>query len=287
MDVKEILVDKKVIFKSRGKDYVVRCFSPEHEDVNPSMKIDKISGLFHCVSCGFSGDLFKYYKINKEKFIDIKVKQLLEKIQKLQVLSLNLPLDAVHFKEDFRGISNKTLKEFGAFTSDSMSKMEGRLVFPIWNIHGNIIGFQGRYLYSDLEPKYEFYPYNISPPLYPAIVKPIKNSIILVEGILDMMNLHDKGLKNTVCTWGTAFGTVKKISKKQRNIDRLLQYKYQGVDTLYIMYDGDIPGQRAAEGLYNYTKDIFMVDIIKLPEDKDPGKLTETEINKIKEEYYV
>ena len=286
MDVKDLLQDKHITFKSRGRDYIVKCLNPDHEDRNPSMRIDKISGVFNCLSCGFAGDIFKYFNINKEKFIDIKVKEVMEQISKLRLRTLSLPLDAVSFKEDFRGIRNKTLKAFGAFTTESIIKMKGRLVFPIWDIHGNIIAFQGRYLYSDLEPRYDIIPEHALLPLYPTIIKPIKNSIILVEGILDMINLHDKGLTNAVCTWGTAFANVKKSQKRKANIDKLLQYKYQGVDTIYIMYDGDNAGRHAAENLNNFIGGIFHSDIVELPDNSDPGKLSEIEIKKFREEYY-
>jgi DNA primase len=286
MDVKKLLVKKNIQFKSQGRDYVVKCLNPDHEDSNPSMKIDKISGLFNCLSCGFGGDIFKYFKINKDKFIDIKVNNLLELISSFKKKTLHIPTDAAYIKEDFRGISSKTLRSFGAFTSDSMRKMEGRIVFPIWDIHGDIVAFQGRYLYSNLEPRYDIEPAHTTLPLYPTRIKPIDNSMILVEGIFDMLNLWDKGLTNTVTTWGTAFGTVKTKPKKTNNLERLMQYKFLGVDIIYIMYDGDDAGRKAAKNLKEYIDEKFNVVIINLEDGKDPGKLTASEINKIKEEYY-
>ena len=64
MDVKEILEKRNIQYKTRGRDYQVRCLNPEHEDTHPSMNIDKISGVFNCLSCGYAGDLYKYFKIN-------------------------------------------------------------------------------------------------------------------------------------------------------------------------------------------------------------------------------
>jgi DNA primase len=287
MDVKEILVSKNIPYSSKGRDYLIKCVNPEHDDSNPSLRIDKISGLMHCFSCGYANDIYKYFNIHKEKFIDIKVKQLMEKINKLKTIhNLSIPLDAVHFKDDWRYIKGKTLLEFGAFTTESIKKMDGRIVFPIWNILGDIVAFQGRYLYSDLEPRYDIYPENVPLPLYPAVVRPIKGSIILVEGILDMINLHDKGLHNAVCTFGTAFGSVKNNSKKKNNIERLLQYKYQGIDTIYIMYDADTAGKDAANNLYNYINKTFITDIIELEDGRDPGSLKQSEVNKLIGEYY-
>lgn len=285
MDVKDLLVEKNIEFKSRGKDYVVRCLSPDHEDIHPSLKIDKISGIFQCWSCGFSGDIFSYFNINKKKFIDIKVQEVIEKIRKLiATKSQTIPLDAVPFTSDYRNIKGTTFKHFKAFISDSL--MEGRIIFPIYDINDNLVVFQGRYIYSDLDPKYKNDPPDTPFPLYPAIVKPIKGSIILVEGLFDAINLYDKGLTNVVCTFGTVFGTVKKDEKRRKNIDRLLPYKYQGVDTVYIMFDGDDPGKKAATNLKEYISSIFFTETIDLPEHLDPGKLSQEQINKLRIQLY-
>ena len=57
MNVEELLQSKHVPFMPKGKDYVVSCLSPEHDDSNPSMRIDQITGIFHCFSCGYKGNL--------------------------------------------------------------------------------------------------------------------------------------------------------------------------------------------------------------------------------------
>ena len=126
MVVKDLLIDKNIEFTSKGRDYVVRCFNPEHEDRNPSMNIDKITGIYHCLSCGYSGDLFRDFKINKENFVGIKIQKVREKILSLLgSKSLPMPLDATYINEDFRGISKSTLRKFGAFTTESIPKLEG------------------------------------------------------------------------------------------------------------------------------------------------------------------
>jgi DNA primase len=61
MNVDEILHKHKIVYRNQGADYVVACLNPEHDDSNPSMRIDKITGIFHCFSCGFKGNIFKYY----------------------------------------------------------------------------------------------------------------------------------------------------------------------------------------------------------------------------------
>ena len=53
MKVVDILQERKLEFKVSGRDYLVRCLNPEHEDRNPSMRIDNITGIFNCFSCGY------------------------------------------------------------------------------------------------------------------------------------------------------------------------------------------------------------------------------------------
>jgi len=289
MDVRTLLDDKNIDFKSQGRDYITGCLNPEHDDSNPSMRIDKISGLFNCFSCGFGGDIFDYYSINKEKFINIKVAEVRDKIQNLLAQkSIPLPLDAIPFKSEFRGIKASTYEAFGAFTTESLRGMEGRLVFPIKDILGNIIAFQGRYMYSDLDPKYKFYPEHTTVQFHPMIPKPINNSIIIVEGIFDMINLYDKGLHNVVTSFGISLGTVKRRKKKELVADKFNVFKLQGIETIWVMYDGDERGKAAADGLKELLKDTqkFFVDTIDLQDGMDPGEFTLTDVEGLKEQLY-
>jgi hypothetical protein len=50
MNVDEILHKHKIVYRNQGADYVVACLNPEHDDSNPSMRIDKITGIFFVLS---------------------------------------------------------------------------------------------------------------------------------------------------------------------------------------------------------------------------------------------
>ena len=39
----------------------MRCLNPEHDDSNPSMRIDQIDGRFNCFACEFKGNIFTYF----------------------------------------------------------------------------------------------------------------------------------------------------------------------------------------------------------------------------------
>lgn len=287
MDVKELLEKNRIEYIVSGRDFKIKCLNPKHDDSNPSMRVDRDSGIFNCLSCHHSGNLYTVFGFNTQSMISIKIERIRRKIT--NILSMNsvpAPVDALAWNKGYREISADTYKKFKAFTTSTIPELENRLVFPITDIRGNTVAFQGRALFSDEVNKYEAYPRHTSLPLFPQKVKPIYGSIILVEGMFDMLNLHDKGLTNAVCTFGTAFGGVKKKAKKLENIDKLMQYKYQGVNKIYIMYDGDKSGRDSAANLLDYIDDYFMCDTVDLDEGVDPGSLTQEDVDNLKGALY-
>ena len=90
MKVVDILQERKLEFKVSGRDYLVRCLNPEHEDRNPSMRIDNITGIFNCFSCGYKGNIFKLFGA-PSNFLDIKRQQLVDAIEEKRSSSIGLP----------------------------------------------------------------------------------------------------------------------------------------------------------------------------------------------------
>jgi DNA primase len=284
MKVEDVLIDKGIGYIPSGKDVVVKCLNPEHEDRSPSLRIDKLTGMMHCFSCGFAGNLFHHFNL-VVNLTDADIIRLKEKIRSLSKDKLVIPVSAEPYTKSYRGIAAATLRDFEAFTL--MNKdFEGRIVFPIRDIQEDIVCFIGRYINSKVDPKYIVKPEDTKLPLFPAKPEIIQNSIILVEGIFDAINLHDKGLPNAVCTFGTSFGSVKKYKKVQKNIERLNMYKLQGVTKIFIMYDGDKAGREAAKQLNSNLEKHFVSEIINLPEGMDPGSLNREEVAALKELVY-
>jgi DNA primase len=50
-------------FQVSGRDYLIKCLNPEHPDTNPSFRVDRVSGIAHCFSCGFKTIILKYYGV--------------------------------------------------------------------------------------------------------------------------------------------------------------------------------------------------------------------------------
>ena len=277
----DLLTEKGIDYKIQGNDAVISCINPEHDDSNPSMRVDKITGVYHCFSCGYKGNLFTHFGAPASS-LEIKIHKIKEKIdrKKAETVGLKLPEERVNWDAPFRNISADTLKIWQAFTWN-VPKFEGRIVFPIRDITGKTVGLIGRLIQNqmmmDNRPKYYIYPVGVQLPFCPAKPKLIQNRAILVEGIFDALNLWDNGLKNAVCCFGT----------KQMNWVKLSLLKMQGVTGLDIMFDGDDAGQQAAAEIKGIAEKMGMsVKIVKLRQGQDPGNLTKESIAEIKRILY-
>ena len=61
MNVEDLLLKNEISYIPKGADFEVSCLNPKHLDRNPSMRIDRITGVFNCFSCEFKGNLFTLF----------------------------------------------------------------------------------------------------------------------------------------------------------------------------------------------------------------------------------
>ena len=266
--VLDLLKEKGISFSISGKDYVTHCFNPDHNDNTPSFRIDKVTGISHCFSCGFKANIFKFYGLLTNN-VSIRIAKLKEKLKALNESTNGiLPMEgSIGVTMPFRNISAKTLKQFGAFKTDQVDQMLDRIVFPITDVRNKTVCYVGRHMLSNGNPRYVNYPPGVTIPLFPVRFEERFSSIILVEGIFDMLNCYDKGLHNVVCT----FGTQKLTSDIQQ---KMLSYKVMGIERVFILYDGDDAGREAAKKIKPLLEEAdFIVEIINLPDGIDPGEL--------------
>lgn len=276
--VLELIQKQGLAYQVSGRDYLIRCLNPDHDDSNPSFRIDKVSGVAHCFSCGFKTNIFKFFGIFTNP-IPIKIAKLKEKLAELKTNStgLELPAGYTPYTKSFRGISPQTLKYFGAFYTNQVEKLQDRIVFPIKDIVGKTIVYVARHTLSQGNPRYINYPSGVKMPVFPSHLPAGYSSLVLVEGIFDMLNLYDKGLENVVCTFGT--NTLQNDIKQ-----KLLPFKAQGITHVYLLFDGDEAGRKAAEQLKPVIEqEAFIVEIIKLPDETDPGELDSDDVKSIAE----
>lgn len=275
MTVEELLVSKNLYFQPRGADYLLKCVSPDHDDSNPSMRVDKVTGIFHCLSCGFKGNIFSHFGAKSNPF-QIRRELLKQKIglKMAESVGLNMPNDSVSYSGDWRGISPETYQKFNAFQNAGKDYI-GRVIFPITDVSGRYVAFVGRHTTAGTSPKYMIYPPKAKMPLFP-MVTPIQGRVILVEGIFDMLNLHDKGLTNAVCTFGT----------RTLNAEKLELLKMQGVESLDIFFDSDDAGQTAVVKVKELADEVGLTYRNIELKGKDPGSLSEATILKLKRSLY-
>jgi len=274
MNVEELLQSKHIPFMPKGKDYVVSCLSPEHDDSNPSMRIDQITGIFHCFSCGYKGNLFVHFG-EKASFLHLRRELVKKKIREKRAESVGLPFprSALPYVGNWRNIKPETYRKFEAFQEHEA--FVGRIVFPIRDISGRIVAFNARHMTGGT-PKYLISPPGARMPLFPAKIDPIQASVILVEGIYDMINLHDKGLTNAVCCFGT-----RNINEEKLSILRL-----QGIEEAIVFFDGDEAGQTAAAKVQEMCESVDLLTRNINVADIDPGALTENQVEKLKNKLY-
>ena len=146
-------------------------------------------------------------------------------------------------------------------------RFRNRVMFPVFDYRGKVIGFGGRVL-DDSKPKYLNSPetqlFNKGVNLYGLnfALKDFKERmLIVVEGYMDCISLHQNGITNVVASLGTAL-TVNQAK---------LMKKY--ADKVVISYDADIAGQTATlRGLDILKKEGFDVRVLTVPQGKDPDE---------------
>ena len=274
--VLELIQKQQLPYQISGRDYVVHCLNPDHPDTNPSLRIDKVSGSFHCFSCGFKGNIFKFYGV-LTNHASIKIQQLKQKLRALQHVHFDMPNGMVPYTKTFRGISPQTLKHFGAFYTQREEKLLDRICFPVQDITGRTVVVIARHLHSSGNPRYVNWPGGVTMPLFPAHAPTGSKSIVFVEGLFDFLNLYDKGLQNVCCCFGT--NTI------QRDLEqKTLPLRAQGITHAYVLFDGDAPGQKAAQELVPLLEKLnFVTEAIKLPDGLDPGDLDQESVDGIRE----
>lgn len=151
-------------------------------------------------------------------------------------------------------------------------RFRNRVMFPVFDVRGKIIGFGGR-VTDDSKPKYLNSPetpvFNKGNNLYGlnlATKSNMNRRIIIVEGYMDVIALHQYGITNAVASLGTA------LTKEQAKL--LKRYG----DEVIICYDSDTAGQAATlRGLDVLVDAGCSVSILNIPKGKDPDEFIRTE----------
>jgi DNA primase len=173
------------------------------------------------------------------------------------------------------GFTSEELVNSGLFykkdgTNELINRFKNRIIFPIQNYYNNFIGCGGRAVLDNALAKYINSPetnyfkkgFNLFNLNHARKESLNTNTLILVEGYMDVVSLYNKGIKNVAASLGTAI-TIAQINLAWKNFDKII-----------ICFDGDQSGidasYRAAERVLKVIqpgKDIYFA---KIPKEQDP-----------------
>ena len=165
-----------------------------------------------------------------------------------------------------KGHSIDLLNKIGLCSEDH-DIYNSRLMFPLHDLNGKVIGFSGRIITSGKQNKYlntkETELFKKGKLLYHYHIAKeearVKKSVIIMEGFMDIIRASTVGIKNTVATMGTALTKdhIKEIKRLSNNI--------------ILCFDGDDPGVKATlAGGELFKSEGIEVKVITLPGEDDP-----------------
>lgn len=218
----------------------------------------------------------KYYKNNiksiyGKKALDYlnKRKISLEVINEFEV-GLSLNDDSVSKLLLEKGYGKDELSDYGicgVSNNYTYDVFKNRIMFPLYNLDGRVVGFSGRIYNGEKESKYvnskESSVFKKGHLLYNyhRAIKEAKESrqIIVVEGFMDVIRLYSVGIKNVVATMGTA------VTKEHASLIKKLS------QNVVLSFDGDKAGQKATINAINELDKIGITPkIVRLEDDLDP-----------------
>ncbi|MEW6203243.1 MAG: DNA primase [bacterium] len=153
-------------------------------------------------------------------------------------------------------------------TGGHYDRFRGRLIFPLRNVTGDVVGFAGRAM-GDETPKY------INTPQSPVFDKGrllygldhakrhiVDSSLILTEGYTDVIALHRAGIRNAVASMGTAL--------TEFQVEAVRRY----CTSVFLAYDSDIAGDAATlRGIEMMIERGLDLRVVSLPAGKDPDSI--------------
>jgi len=231
----------------------------------------------------YNAILEKYANFCHEELISEKYPEVLEYLNKRKTTKKEIIFFKIGYASGSTDFVEQLTKEFneeqinssGIYYFDKNKKkyidrFRNRIIFPVKSLNGSVLAIGGRTLSKTTFAKYinspetEFYKkgnnlYNINS------AKEFTNNddeVFIVEGYMDVVNLHKFGIQNVVANLGTA------MTEKQ--IDLIWGFFKNPI----ICLDGDSSGQKAAlrvaERLFPLMKPDFNIYFITLPENLDP-----------------
>src|SRR5918992_915072 len=299
-DMVEVVSGRTQLRRASGSRFTGRC--PFHEEKSPSFSVNPVEKLYYCFGCGKGGDLISF--VRETENVDFVgaiewLSELLEQttgyferllwegengapvrayleergLGEVVAREFRLGLAPGHGlaqKAAERGFSLDELREAGLATVRGGDYFPRRLMFPLADARGRVVGFQARKLADDdpLRGKYVNSPegdlFKKGSLLYGlhlarnAISK--QDRAAVVEGNTDVIALRQAGFEPVVASMGTAL-----TERQLKELGRLTR-------KLYLCFDADAAGQEATlRGMELAAAQGFDVEVVTLPRGQDPA----------------
>ncbi len=266
---KEITIEEKLIQNEKESLYIVMQYAQKYfHDLLLNDDMGRSIGLGYFIERGFRQDIIEKFQLGysseeRRKFTETAVK--------------NGYKPEYLVKTGMSILSNNHIEGNPITEKDIFDRYTGRVMFPIHNITGRVIGFGGRILTSDKKlAKYINSPqtdiYDKSKTLYGLFQA--KKTIIqddtcyLVEGYTDVISMHQSGIENVVASSGTSLTVeqIKLIHRFTKNIT--------------ILYDGDFAGIKASfRGIDLILEEGMNVRVLLFPDGDDPDSYSKKVTN--------
>lgn len=298
-----ILEKESIEYKKIGREAVTLC--PWHNDKNPSLTISDDKGFCYCFVCQTGNDAIGFIqaalglsfseaieRIASRNEVDViyenidpelaarearRKSEILGQLEQQQSSFRSLLKDkrAQRIRDfvDERGILPETCREFGIGYSNK-GFFADRITIPIHDHIGNLVGFTGRSTRDDVKPKYkntennEYFDKSRLIFNEHRAVKFIKesDSVIFVEGHIDVISLYQYGVKNVVAMQGTGAPSESIINRLARKTKRFI-----------VCYDADEGGVKATEQFIKTAGPMacrgeITISIAHLPPGTDPDQ---------------
>ena len=286
----------------RDSDMLICC--PVHGESNPSCGVSEDKQVFHCFSCGASGDFaWMLFKSLPDEFKSYKsAREFLKERYELEFKELNLKVKSIKRYEETKIITPQDVKsqipifKIAPFMSgketytyffkrgfdedDMKTFMIGRdlqnktVTIPVFNEDGTLAGVLGRYISKKRKhnERYKIYDnFQRGNLLYPLnLYKPKNDTIIIVEGSFDAIYMHKIGHTNTLAIM------TNEMTKKQAD------WICKNCSKVIYLSDNDERGQNGMQKSMKLLKNRVKVFVVDYPEEgKDPCDWSPEQIDDI------
>ena len=168
-----------------------------------------------------------------------------------------------------KGYSLNKLIELGLSNENGSDLFTNRIMFPLYDLEGNVVAFSGRiyntkdgskYINTKETPIFKkgniLYNYHNAKEMLKK-----NNSVIVMEGFMDVIRANTVGITNCIATMGTA------LTKQNANLLKKM------ADNIILCFDGDKAGEEATTSAINVLKEIDVTPkVVRLEENLDPDE---------------